>query len=106
MSFQTDLKLTFELVHKQYLDSYEEFITSYDFSRSITIEDASEVVFNLKHYSDSMKEITQLFKLEKEENKEETIEAKISTELEKKMLPIMFLYRNVLEVKYANSSPT
>ena len=101
MSFQSDLKATFELVHKQYLDSYEEFITGYNFEQSITIEDASEVVFNLKRYSELIGEISQLFKLEKPEEVSNSIETKIGRELEKKMLPIMFLYRNILEVKYS-----
>jgi hypothetical protein len=103
MSFQGDLKSTFEVIHKQYLDSYEEFITSYDFEKGISLEDASEVVFNLKQYSDSMKEINKLFNFEKNEvSNIETTESKITKELERKMLPIMFLYRNILEVKYSN----
>ena len=102
MTFQSDLKSTFELVHKQYLDSYEEFITGYDFEKGTSLDDASQVVFNLKRYSDSVKEISQLFKLEKVENsEEESIETKIDKELEKKMMPIMILYRNILQIKYS-----
>jgi hypothetical protein len=104
MSFQQDLKLTFELIHKQYIDSYKEFITGYNFEKSTTVENASGIVFNLKQYSNLIKEITQLFKCEQLEELE-TTEDIIENELQKKMLPIMMLYRHVLEVKYS-VSPT
>ncbi len=106
MTFQGDLKATFEMIHERYIKSYETFINEYDFNNSINIQDASEVVFNLKQYDNNMKEIIQLFKFQDiSENGEDNRENIINKELEKKMLPIMFLYRNILEVKHSVNLP-
>jgi len=104
MTFQQDLINTFLKINDNYNKTFNNFINNDKLINTLHINDAAIIVNNLTNYSKLMVEINNILsdinneKVEYVNNREEMI----SLELERKMLPIMVLYRQILEIKYNN----
>jgi hypothetical protein len=104
MTFQQDLHDTFCKINDEYNEQFNIFISKPGLFDQISLEDADVVVHNLKRYSESMETICKIFT--SKDKFEDEQEDEITIELQRKMLPIMILYRQILELKHKKITST
>ena len=100
MTFQCDLKETFIKIHNKYIDNFNDFINKDELLASLTLESAALVVSKLQEFNSSIEDIISILTNKEIPEIECTREEKITKELEQKIIPIMILYRQVLELKH------
>jgi hypothetical protein len=102
MTFQQDLRDTFIKIHDEYNEKFKAFISKDSIFDQMSVDEASVIVTNLQRYSELMESVGKVFINEDSDQEED----EITIELQKKMLPIMILYRQVLELKHRKITNT
>ena len=103
MTFQQDLKESFQCIHNKYVEGFGNFIEKEELLNSLNLDKASNIVNNLQIYSkliDDILGILENISIEKDDENLDSRENKITNKLKKKIIPVMILYRQVLELKY------
>ena len=102
MTFQQDLRDTFIKIHDEYNEKFKAFMSKDSIFDQMSIDEASIIVTNLQKYSELMETVGKIFINDNTEQEDD----EITIELQKKMLPIMILYRQVLELKHRKITST
>jgi len=100
VSFQQDILLTIHKYNETYSQKMEELFTNKQFHENLTLNEAEKIIQYIKEYKTQINCIN--LTLDKIINVKNTIKLseKIEKELYIKMLPIITVYRTLLNEKY------
>lgn len=101
-SFQEDLVLTFNNIHSKYLNKYNEVIKdNNEILHSMTLDECELLIKYIKEFKTNTENIIDL--LDNINNIKGSLVKQnlIEVELQQKMLPIIMIYRTLLEQKHS-----
>ena len=100
VSFQQDCILTINKYHENYLDKINLIFDNEEFLKDLSIEDAEELIEYIKEYKNLINSICLVLDKINNIKNVNNINLKIEKELMLKMIPIMNIYRTLLNEKY------
>lgn len=100
VSFQQDFLLTINISHENYLNKINTIFNNEDLLKDLSLEGAEKLIEYIKEYKHLINSIGLV--IDKINNVKDTnsINTKIENELILKMIPIMNIYRTLLNEKY------
>ena len=102
VSFQQDLLLTLNQNHETYIDKYNNLIDDENLLVQLNIGEAEKMILYIKEYKKTIHELNSVIDKIQNIKTNTTLNTKIDNELMVKMIPIMCVYRTLLNEKYRN----
>lgn len=104
VSFQQDFLLTINKSHEYYLNKIERLFDNENLLKDLSIDDAEKLIYYIKEYKNSINSICLIIDKINNVKNQNFINNKIENELILKMIPIINVYRTLLNEKYSIDS--
>ena len=102
VSFQQDLLLTLNQNHETYIYKYNNLIDDENLLVQLNIGEAEKMILYIKEYKKTIHELNSVIDKIQNIKTNTTLNTKIDNELMAKMIPIMCVYRTLLNEKHRN----
>jgi len=100
VSFQQDLLLTLNKNHENYLSKYNSLIDNNHLLLELNIEEAGKIIEYVKKFKKTISSMNSIIDDIQNIKQMNDLNTKIENELLIKMMPLMFVYRTLLNEKY------
>jgi len=100
VSFQQDLLLTLNKNHENYLTKYNSLIDNNHLLLELNIEEAGKIIEYVKKFKKTISSMNSIIDDIQNIKQMNDLNTKIENELLIKMMPLMFVYRTLLNEKY------
>ena len=103
-TFQKDFLLTLYSHHEIYMDNLQKLLSNDKFTSELSLSESEKLIQYLKLYKNQINDINNTIENILNIKNICSLEEKIEKELMIKILPIINVYRTLLNVKYKNNS--